>query len=174
MIAPFRLLSIVTVLLLAPAAHAATPVTVTEPKELPELAFETMTGEPASLADLKGKVVVLNLWATWCAPCREEMPSLDRLQAAFDPDEVAVVALSVDRAGRERVQDFLDEVGVEHLMVYRDPKAATSRALRIPGLPATLIIDKEGREVARVLGIAEWDAAAAIEAVRTVLADKDA
>jgi thiol-disulfide isomerase/thioredoxin len=160
--------------LFAVTAHAAGQISVGAPKDLPALAFETMDGEPASIAALKGKVVVLNLWATWCAPCREEMPSLDRLQAAFDPEEVAVVALSVDRAGPERVRAFLDEIGIEHLTVYRDPKAATTRALRIPGLPATLLIDRNGREVGRVLGIADWGSPEAIEAVRAILAQDGA
>jgi thiol-disulfide isomerase/thioredoxin len=159
-------------LLLAPSAGRAAGfpmVWSADPRPLPELAFETLDGRPASLAELRGRVVVLNFWATWCTPCREEMPSLDRLQAAFDPAEVAVVALSVDRAGAERVRAFLDEIGVTRLAVYRDPRAATSRAVRLPGLPGTLLVDREGREVGRLLGIAAWDGPEALAAVRRVL-----
>jgi thiol-disulfide isomerase/thioredoxin len=130
-----------------------------------------MDGQPTSLEAFRGKVVVLNLWATWCAPCREEMPSLDRLHARFKDQPVVVVALSVDRAGPERVQAFLDEIGVQNLAVYRDPRAAATRTLRVPGLPATLLVDKEGRERARVLGIAEWDAPQAVEAVQRLLGE---
>lgn len=160
-------------LLLFPAAARAAGFPIVwkaAPEPLPELAFETLDGRRASLAELSGKVVVLNFWATWCAPCREEMPSLDRLQAAFDPEDVVVVALSVDRAGADRVRAFLDEIGVTRLAVYRDPSAATSRAVRLPGLPGTLLIDRRGREVGRLLGIAQWDGAEALAAVRRALA----
>ena len=85
------------------------------------------------------------------------------------PRRRSCLALSVDRAGPERVKQFLDEIGVEHLHVYRDPKAAATRALKVPGLPATLLIDRQGREVGRVLGIAHWDGDAAIAAVRRLL-----
>ena len=156
---------------LAGAAEAAeTPIRLTDPTPLPPLAFETMDGQPASLEAFRGKVVVLNLWATWCAPCRKEMPSLDRLQARFTDQPVVVLALSVDRAGPERVQAFLNEVGIRQLHVYRDPKAVALRTLRVPGLPATLLVDKEGSEVARVLGIAEWDGPSAVEAVQQLVA----
>jgi thiol-disulfide isomerase/thioredoxin len=166
-----RILTLVLTLLMASAAaRAGAPIELKAPEPMPELAFETMDGSPATLKDLAGRVVVLNLWATWCAPCREEMPALDRLQAAFDPTEVLVLALSVDRAGPERVQAFLDEIGIERLAVYRDPRAATTRALKVPGLPATMIIDRDGHEVARVLGIAAWDGPEALAAIRAVLA----
>lgn len=165
-----RSLAVLGYLLLATTAAAEAPIALSEPTPLPPLAFQTMDGEETSLEAFKGKVVVLNLWATWCAPCREEMPSLDRLQARFKDQPVVVLALSVDRAGPERVQAFLDEVGVTQLHVYRDPKAAATRTLRVPGLPATLLVDKEGREVGRVLGIAHWDGPAAIKAVETLLA----
>lgn len=167
-----RALALLLALLLAPATGRAAGfpmVWASAPQPLPELAFETLDGRPARLSDLAGKVVVLNFWATWCTPCREEMPSLDRLQAAFDPAEVVVLALSVDRAGAERVRAFLEEIGVARLAVYRDPTAATSRAVRLPGLPGTLLVDRQGREVGRLLGIAQWDGAEAIAAVRRVL-----
>ncbi len=150
-------------------AAASAPIVLKEPTPLPELAFETLDGTPAKLSDLRGKVVVLNFWATWCAPCREEMPALDRLQAAFDPEQVVVAALAVERSAPERIKAFLAEAGVSRLAVYRDGTAATSRAVGLPGLPATLLIDREGREVARVFGIAEWDGPIALAAVRKLL-----
>lgn len=158
-------------ILLSPHAVGAAeaPVQVGEPRPLPALAFQDMAGTETTLAAFTGKVVVLNLWATWCAPCREEMPSLDRLQARFEDQPVVVLALSVDRAGPERVQAFLDEVGVRHLRVYRDPKAAATRTLKVSGLPATILVDKEGREAGRVLGIARWDGPQAVEAVQRLL-----
>ena len=157
--------------LVAAGARADAPIATAAPQPLPPLTFETLDGQPASLADFAGKVVVLNLWATWCAPCREEMPSLDRLQARFADRDLVVLALSVDRAGPERVQKFLDEVGVTHLHVYRDPKAAATRAVRVPGLPATILVDRKGQEVGRVLGIAQWDGPAAVAAVDKLLAE---
>lgn len=159
------------VCLIAGRAFAEAPIATGEPKPLPPLAFETMDGQPASLDAFKGKVVVLNLWATWCVPCREEMPALDRLQAHFADRPFVVLALSVDRAGPERVQKFLDEIGVKRLHVYRDPKAASTRTLRVPGLPATILIDKAGQEVGRVLGIAAWDGPEAIAVVEKLLAE---
>ena len=164
-----RLIVLLTALV-ATGARAEAPIETAAPQPLPPLTFETLDGQPASLADFAGKVVVLNLWATWCAPCREEMPGLDRLQAQFADRDVVVLALSVDRAGPERVKQFLDEIGVQHLHVYRDPKAAATRALKVPGLPATLLIDRQGREVGRVLGIAHWDGPAAVAAVEKLLA----
>lgn len=164
-----RLVLAAAAALIAAPATAATPITLADPKPLPAIAFETLDGEPADLGSHKGKVIVLNLWATWCQPCREEMPSLVRLQEAFADQDVVVVALSVDRAGSDRVQRFLDEVGVGGLEVYRDPKAAATRTLKVPGLPATLLIDRQGREVSRVLGIAEWDGEEAKAAVRELL-----
>ncbi len=154
----------------APAPAAEKAIRAAAPQPLPTLAFETMEGAPTGLDAFKGKVVVLNLWATWCAPCREEMPALDRLQARFADRPVVVLALSVDRAGPERVRAFLADAGVEHLQVYRDPKAAATRALRVPGLPATLLVDKDGREAGRVLGIARWDGPEAVAAVEELLA----
>jgi thiol-disulfide isomerase/thioredoxin len=153
---------------LARAAEA--PIRLSETKPLPKLVFQTMDGQETTLDAFSGKVVVLNLWATWCAPCREEMPALDRLQKHFHDQPVVVLALSVDRAGPDRVQAFLDEIGIRHLHVYRDPKAAATRTLRVPGLPATILVDKEGREAGRVLGIARWDGEEAIEVIDQLLA----
>lgn len=152
------------------AAAVAVEVAPEEAREpLPDIAFLDMKGKPARLGDFRGRVVVLNLWATWCAPCREEMPSLDRLQRAFADAPVTVLALSVDRAGPERVRQFLDEVGIRHLAVYRDPKMRATRALRVPGLPATILVDRQGREVGRHLGIAEWDSEEVQAVIRGLL-----
>lgn len=159
-------------LALAPQASAAgfNYAEIDPPKELPEIAFEDRDGGPVTLADFEGRVVVLNLWATWCAPCRREMPALDRLQAAYGGPDFEVVALSVDRGSLDNVLNFLDEVGVEHLEVYRDPTMAASRTLRAPGLPTTVVIDREGREVGRVLGDADWDGAEAFALVEALIA----
>ncbi len=163
------LLSAFLAILVAGGARADAPITTGLPKPMPELRFQDLAGNETGLDAFRGQVVVLNLWATWCAPCREEMPSLDRLQAAFAGEPVRVIALSVDRAGPDRVKAFLDEIGAASLTVYRDPTVKAARTLKVPGLPATLLIDREGREVGRVLGLARWDGEAALAAVRRLL-----
>lgn len=135
---------------------------------VPELRFQDMEGNELTLAALQGRVVVLNLWATWCAPCREEMPGLDRLQGMFPKEDVVVLALSLDRGDGEKVAKFIAEIGAERLTVYRDPKAEAARVLKVPGLPATILVDRQGREAARVLGIDEWDGELAQAAVRAL------
>jgi len=137
------------------ASHA---FTVTEGRPaLPELAFEDGLGRARSLRDMRGKVVLLNLWATWCAPCVKEMPSLDRLQAAMAGEDFEVVALSLDRGGRKAVQSFFEKTGIRHLAPYLDPKMTAMKELKPEGLPTTILIDREGREIGRLPGEAEWN-----------------
>jgi thiol-disulfide isomerase/thioredoxin len=155
---------------LAAGSADAAELSLGEPKPLPEVTFEDAEGREVSLADFQGQVVVLNLWATWCAPCRHEMPSLDRLQAEHGTgDDLEVVALSLDRGNTDKIKLFFEEVGVAHLDIYRDPTAQASRALLAPGLPTTLVIDREGREIGRVLGPAEWDGEATIALLRSAM-----
>lgn len=120
-------------------------------------AFRDAAGEQVRFADFAGKVVLVNLWATWCAPCRAEMPSIDRLAAGMAGEDLAVVALSTDRFGPERIQSFFDEIGVENLAIYQDRRSDVARAAGAMGLPVTLLLDREGHEVARLTGDAEWD-----------------
>ena len=155
---------------LAAGPAGAAELSLSEPKPLPEVTFEDAEGEQVSLADFRGQVVVLNLWATWCAPCRHEMPSLDRLQAEHGKgNDLEVVALSLDRGNSEKITLFFEEVGVAHLDIYRDPTAQASRALLAPGLPTTVVIDRQGREIGRVLGPAEWDGEATIALLRAAM-----
>ena len=128
-----------------------------DPEALPEIRFQDADGRDRTLADWHGKVVLLNLWATWCLPCRKEMPALDRLQASLGSDAFQVVAISVDRTGVPGAKKFLEETKTQHLALYADPTARLTSTLRVAGLPATLLIDKDGREVGRLLGPAEWD-----------------
>jgi thiol-disulfide isomerase/thioredoxin len=106
---------------------------------------------------LRGKTVLLNIWATWCVPCREEMPTLDTLEAELGGPAFEVVPLSVDRAGPEAVRKFYAEIGIEHLSLYINTSMRASFDLQAPGLPTTLLIDSEGRELGRLVGPAEWD-----------------
>jgi thiol-disulfide isomerase/thioredoxin len=129
-----------------------------QPRVLPELHFVDDQGHDLSLADFRGRVVLLNVWATWCVPCRKEMPALDRLQAKLGGNEFQVIPLSVDREGVAAVKRFYQELGLEKLAIYVDPSGKAGRALAVPGVPTTLLIDREGREIARKMGAAEWDA----------------
>jgi len=140
-----------------------------EPEPMPEITFVDGTGAAKSLNDFKGKVVLLNLWATWCLPCRKEMPALDRLQAALGSDRFEVVALSVDRAGVEASRKFLDGIRIEKLKLYVDPTGKANGPLKIIGMPTTILINAEGREVGRLLGEAEWDSQDAKKLIGSVL-----
>ena len=141
-------------------------------KMVPAISFEDQQGQARSLADFRGKVVLLNIWATWCAPCRREMPALDRLQAALGGADFAVVALSIDRAGIAAVRKFYTEVGVRSLAIYIDSSGTAARQLGVVGLPATLLIDREGRELGRLMGPAEWDEPEIVEFLRRVVLQK--
>jgi thiol-disulfide isomerase/thioredoxin len=127
------------------------------PRPLSEIQFENGEGETMSLADFKGSLVLLNVWATWCAPCRREMPTLERLQAALGGPDFQVVALSLDRKGLPAVQEFYTELGLETLPIYVDESGDAQRALSVLGLPTTLLLDRDGNEIGRLLGPAEWD-----------------
>ena len=139
------------------------------PKKAVPVAFDGPTGTRKSLADFNGKALVLNLWATWCIPCREEMPSLDRLQARLGDDSFEVVAVSVDTARLEKRQTFLNEAGVTHLAFYSDASAdifqRLKRAGKVLGLPTTLMIDRSGCELGIMAGPADWSSDDAIRLV---------
>ncbi len=129
-----------------------------DPKPMPPLSFIDAEGRRVDLADFKDRVILLNLWATWCGPCVKEMPSLDRLQGQLGGDAFQVVALSLDRGGRAAVEPFYKKTGVEHLAVFLDPASDSMKALSLRGLPTTILVDPEGRELGRVEGAVEWDA----------------
>jgi thiol-disulfide isomerase/thioredoxin len=127
------------------------------PEPLPDIAFVDGDGKEVKLADFRGKTVLLNLWATWCAPCREEMPALAELETALGSDKFQVVALAVDKSGVEGAKKFLDEIGVKSLKVFADPTARGGTKLKVIGMPTTLLIDAQGREIGRLIGPAAWD-----------------
>lgn len=124
------------------------------------LDFIDGAGAARSLAEWRGRVVLVNLWATWCAPCVEEMPALDRIAARLGGPDFDVVAISVDRQGAAVVAPFLGKLGLTRLAPYLDPSNAAVRVLGAPGLPVSVVLDREGRELGRVLGAAEWDSPA--------------
>ena len=140
------------------------------PRPLPELAFEDDKGKPVTLADFRGRTVLLNVWATWCPPCREEMPSLDRLQKALGGPAFEVVALSIDAGGAPVVKRFYDEIGIRSLAIYVDPGMRAAGQLAAPGVPTTLLIDREGRELGRHAGPAQWDSPEALRVISSNMA----
>jgi len=139
------------------------------PKELPEISFKDGKGETRSLSEFKGQVLLVNFWATWCAPCREEMPSLDNLQGQLGSDDFTVLAVGQDLQGIEKTKKFLKALKIKHLEAYNDKTVKSGRTLGVFGLPATLIIDRQGREVGRLVGPAEWDSEEAIELLQAVI-----
>lgn len=135
-----------------------------------EISFTDAAEKPLTLANWKGRVVLLNLWATWCAPCRREMPGLDRLQATLGSDDFEVVALSVDRKGIAQSQKFLREVDAKKLALYIDTTAKAMFDMRARGLPATYLIDRTGGLIGQLVGPAEWDSEEAQALVKAAIA----
>lgn len=139
------------------------------PEAVPALTFEDAGGTARTLDDWKGKVVLVNLWATWCAPCRKEMPSLDRLQAQLGGDNFEVVAISVDKSGTDLPRSFLERTNVTSLKFYHDKTGAVGGKLKAFGMPTTVLIDRGGREVGRLTGPAEWDSPDAVALVKAAI-----
>jgi thiol-disulfide isomerase/thioredoxin len=122
----------------------------------PATAFEDSEGAPASLADFRGRPVLLNLWATWCAPCVAEMPTLDRL-AAREADRIQVLTVSQDLNGRDKVEAFFAKQGYRNLETWLDPQMALMTELKADTLPTTILYDAQGRELWRVVGMEDWE-----------------
>ncbi|MEZ5933095.1 MAG: TlpA disulfide reductase family protein [Alphaproteobacteria bacterium] len=144
-----------------------------EPIPLPPISFQSERSVVTTLGDYAGKVVLLNLWATWCGPCRAEMPTLDRLQALLGGSEFEVLALSLDRGGADKVRAFYRELDLRNLSIYIDPAASAQRQLRVVGIPTTLLIDRDGRELGRLSGPAEWDSPEMIAFFKSVIAEPE-
>jgi thiol-disulfide isomerase/thioredoxin len=140
-----------------------------KPVDLPAFIFAETGGKTRSLADFRGKVVLLNIWATWCPPCREEMPAFDQLQAKLGGKDFEVVAVNIDKGGPEKAEAFLKETGADHLTVYTDSSAKLFATLKAVGMPTTLVIDREGREIARLAGPADWASPEAIAVMRAAI-----
>ncbi|CAA9332878.1 MAG: Thiol:disulfide oxidoreductase TlpA [uncultured Microvirga sp.] len=145
-----------------------------DPGPLPDLAFTDPQGRATSLREMKGRTVLLNLWATWCAPCRQEMPALDKLQAEFGGPGFEVVAINIDQRNLERPKAWLKEAGVTRLAYYADPQAKVFQDLRqagkAVGMPTTFLLDPNGCELAALSGPADWaseDARRLVQAAMT-------
>jgi thiol-disulfide isomerase/thioredoxin len=144
-----------------------------EPKAVAEVAFMDEARTPLSLAQWKGRVVLVNLWATWCLPCRKEMPELAELQERLGSEDFEVVAISLDRQGAEVARPFLDDLGAQALKLYVDPSTGVLAGFRAVGLPATMLIDRQGREVGRMFGPADWSSPEALRLIETAIAESE-
>lgn len=148
------------------------------PDYLGDLQFKSPAGEDITLSDWQGKAVVFNLWATWCAPCRAEMPALSNLQTALNGDDFEVVAVNIDTKGPERPSAFLDEASITNLPLYADQTTEIFNNLKKKGLafgmPTTLIVDKNGCRVAHLSGPAHWDSDDAKALISAIIGKKNA
>lgn len=127
------------------------------PEAAKQVSFFQADGTEVSIGDFQGRGVVLNFWATWCAPCVREMPELDAINAELAADGIDVIAVSMDREGHDAIEKFYRNTGIKNLDALHDPKSAAGRALGIRGLPTTVIINPAGQEVARISGIHHYD-----------------
>lgn len=128
----------------------------TQPRPAPAISLADTSGHSVELSELQGKLVIVNLWATWCGPCLREMPSLERLQSRLG-ERVAVLAVSEDRGGNKSVEPFIAKLGLKSVKIYIDPKSEVGHAFGVRGLPTSFLIDREGKVLGRVEGAAEWD-----------------
>lgn len=160
---------------LAPLAHGelAALVVADSPRRLPPLAFKDAAGKPKSLAEWQGRTVLLNLWATWCVPCRKEMPALDALQRQLGGPGFEVVAVNIDTRDPDKPKAWLAETGIKDLAYYADPSAKIFQDLKAIGkafgMPTTLVVDPSGCEIAALAGPAEWASGDALTFMKTAL-----
>ena len=156
---------------LAPLAHGevAALTMATTPLKLPDLAFDDADGKPRKLSDWRGRTVLVNLWATWCVPCRREMPALDALQTKLGGPNFEVVAVNIDTRDPEKPKNFLKEANLTRLGYFTDQKAKVFQDLksigRALGMPTSVLIDGQGCEIATIAGPAEWDSDDAVKLI---------
>ena len=143
-----------------------------KPKKLPQIIFYDEANNPVTLGKWQGKVVLLNIWATWCPPCVKEMPTLDRLQKRLGGDFFQVVVLSLDEAGIKVVKQFFDQTNVKNLDIYMDSNFKAASALNALGLPTTILIDLKGQELGRLVGPAKWDTPEMISFFKGIMPDQ--
>ena len=164
---------------LAPLAQGevAALTMATVPLRLPDLAFEDAEGKPRKLSDWRGRTVLVNLWATWCVPCRKEMPSLENLQTRLGGPNFGVVAINIDTRDPEKPKNFLKEVNLTRLGYFSDQKAKVFQELkaigRALGMPTSVLVDGEGCEIATIAGPAEWDSDDAVKLITAAVKPAD-
>jgi thiol-disulfide isomerase/thioredoxin len=138
------------------------------PVPAPTISLVDLAGNTVSLSEFAGRLVLINLWATWCEPCLREMPSLERMQSRLR-DKITVIAISEDRGGSKTVEPFINKLGLKSFKTYLDPKSDAGRAFKVAGLPTSFLIDREGRVLGRVEGAAEWDSPKLLEVLKSFL-----
>ena len=143
-----------------------TPITT------PLVQFFAEDGGALSLQAFRGKVVLLNFWATWCGPCRKEMPEINALAAELGGPDFTVVTVSLDRGGPKRPKAFFDKIGANALTLYQAPKMGLSKSMGVKGLPVTAILDRSGHEIARITGAADWSSEDAKRFIARLIADQ--
>jgi thiol-disulfide isomerase/thioredoxin len=144
-----------------------------EPKAVPDTGFTDSEGGAHQLSDFSGKFVLLNFWATWCAPCRKEMPMLSELQREFGGERFEVVTIATGRNSLPGIRRFFQETGVDNLPLFLDPRQNLARSMGVFGLPATVILDMDGREIARMRGDAEWYGESARAIIRALTESRE-
>jgi thiol-disulfide isomerase/thioredoxin len=160
---------------LAPLAHGemAALTMATAPLRLPDVAFEDGDGKAKKLSDWRGRTVLVNLWATWCVPCRKEMPALERLQTNLGGPDFEVVAINIDTRDPEKAKDFLREANLNRLSYFSDQKAKVFQDLkgvgRALGMPTSVLVDGAGCEIGTIAGPAEWDSEDAIKLIKAAV-----
>ncbi|MFZ5673165.1 MAG: TlpA family protein disulfide reductase [Pseudomonadota bacterium] len=142
------------------------------PKPMPTFEFADDQDRPPRLSEFQGKVVPLNVWATWCSPCRKEMPALGRLQSAPGNNDFQMVASSVDRQGLSAVKRFYAEIGIKHLPMFSDTRVRTLPKLTVFGIPTTLLIDLQSQEIGRLIGPADWNRLEIVAFLSNVIAEQ--
>jgi thiol-disulfide isomerase/thioredoxin len=160
---------------IAPLVHGevAALTLASAPLKLPDLTFENGDGKPKKLSDWRGKTVLVNLWATWCVPCRKEMPALDGLQAKLAGPNFQVVAINIDTRDPAKPKKFLDDAGLTRLNYYSDDKAKVFQDLksigRALGMPTSVLVDPKGCEIGTIAGPAEWNSDDAVKLITAAL-----
>ncbi|WP_426439841.1 thiol:disulfide interchange protein TlpA [Bradyrhizobium genosp. P] len=160
---------------IAPLAHGevAALTMATTPLQLPDLTFEDANGQPKKLSDWRGKTVLVNLWATWCVPCRREMPALDSLQTKLGGKDFEVVAINIDTRDPDKPKNFLKEANLTNLGYFSDQKAKVFQDLKnigkALGMPTSVLVDAKGCEIANIAGPAEWSSDDALKLVKAAV-----
>jgi thiol-disulfide isomerase/thioredoxin len=160
---------------IAPLAHGevAALTMASAPLKLPDLAFEDADGKPKKLSDFRGKTLLVNLWATWCVPCRKEMPALEQLQSKLSGPDFEVVAINIDTRDPEKPKTFLKDANLTRLGYFTDQKAKVFQDLksigRALGMPTSVLVDPQGCEIATIAGPAEWASDDALKLLRAAL-----
>jgi thiol-disulfide isomerase/thioredoxin len=160
---------------IAPLAHGeiAALAVAQKPFRVPELVFKDADGRARNIRDWRGRTVLLNLWATWCVPCRREMPALDALEAKLGGPDFEVVAINIDTRDPDKPRAWFNEVGLKHLAYYADPNAKAFQELKLAGkafgMPTTMLIDRAGCEIGTLAGPAEWASEDAVKLVQASL-----